>query len=80
MSAPDRNWTARRANAGNSTYFPDRVVPMLPDTLSGDLLLFCTKAWTALALRWKCRLTPRATRPGTRFHRANDALCRKLDL
>ncbi len=22
---------------GNSTYFPDRVVPMLPDTLSGDL-------------------------------------------
>ncbi|WP_372804908.1 ribonuclease R [Loktanella salsilacus] len=24
-------------NRGNSTYFPDRVVPMLPDTLSGDL-------------------------------------------
>ena len=23
---------------GNSTYFPDRVVPMLPDILSGDLL------------------------------------------
>ena len=22
---------------GNSTYFPDRVVPMLPDSLSGDL-------------------------------------------
>ncbi len=22
---------------GNSTYFPDRVVPMLPDVLSGDL-------------------------------------------
>ncbi|MFX8883407.1 RNB domain-containing ribonuclease, partial [Acinetobacter baumannii] len=22
---------------GNSTYFPDRVVPMLPDKLSGDL-------------------------------------------
>ena len=22
---------------GNSTYFPDRVVPMLPDRLSGDL-------------------------------------------
>ncbi len=22
---------------GNSTYFPDRVVPMLPDILSGDL-------------------------------------------
>jgi len=24
-------------NRGNSTYFPDRVVPMLPDLLSGDL-------------------------------------------
>ncbi|GAA3859698.1 ribonuclease R [Celeribacter arenosi] len=24
-------------NRGNSTYFPDRVVPMLPDRLSGDL-------------------------------------------
>ncbi|NNU79718.1 ribonuclease R [Halovulum dunhuangense] len=24
-------------NRGNSTYFPDRVVPMLPETLSGDL-------------------------------------------
>ncbi len=24
-------------NRGNSTYFPDRVVPMLPDMLSGDL-------------------------------------------
>jgi len=24
-------------NRGNSTYFPDRVVPMLPDILSGDL-------------------------------------------
>ena len=29
----DREARAR----GNSTYFPDRVVPMLPDTLSGDL-------------------------------------------
>ncbi|MGP3696816.1 ribonuclease R [Rhodobacter sp. NSM] len=32
-SALDRE--ARRR--GNSTYFPDRVVPMLPDALSGDL-------------------------------------------
>ncbi len=32
-SALDRE--ARRR--GNSSYFPDRVVPMLPDTLSGDL-------------------------------------------
>ena len=32
-----RRSTARRSNRGNSTYFPDRVVPMLPDRLSGDL-------------------------------------------
>jgi ribonuclease R len=32
-SALDREARAR----GNSTYFPDRVVPMLPDRLSGDL-------------------------------------------
>ena len=32
-SALDREAKRR----GNSTYFPDRVVPMLPDTLSGDL-------------------------------------------
>ena len=32
-SALDRE--ARRR--GNSTYFPDRVVPMLPEALSGDL-------------------------------------------
>ena len=31
----DLDREARRR--GNSTYFPDRVVPMLPDTLSGDL-------------------------------------------
>ncbi len=28
---------AEARRRGNSTYFPDRVVPMLPDTLSGDL-------------------------------------------
>jgi ribonuclease R len=33
QSALDREARKR----GNSTYFPDRVVPMLPDTLSGDL-------------------------------------------
>ncbi|SEW30086.1 RNAse R [Aliiroseovarius sediminilitoris] len=31
----DLDFEARRR--GNSTYFPDRVVPMLPDRLSGDL-------------------------------------------
>jgi ribonuclease R len=33
QSALDREARSR----GNSTYFPDRVVPMLPDILSGDL-------------------------------------------
>jgi ribonuclease R len=33
LSALDREARKR----GNSTYFPDRVVPMLPDRLSGDL-------------------------------------------
>ncbi len=28
---------AEARNRGNSSYFPDRVVPMLPDALSGDL-------------------------------------------
>jgi ribonuclease R len=32
-SALDREARKR----GNSTYFPDRVVPMLPERLSGDL-------------------------------------------
>lgn len=31
------NWTGEARKRGNSTYFPDRVVPMLPDVLSGDL-------------------------------------------
>ena len=34
---PDSPLDREARKRGNSTYFPDRVVPMLPDTLSGDL-------------------------------------------
>ena len=34
---PGSGLDAEARHRGNSTYFPDRVVPMLPDTLSGDL-------------------------------------------
>ena len=34
---PDTALDREARKRGNSTYFPDRVVPMLPDVLSGDL-------------------------------------------
>ncbi|MGD9917056.1 MAG: RNB domain-containing ribonuclease, partial [Paenirhodobacter sp.] len=49
-SALDREARKR----GNSTYFPDRVVPMLPDRLSGDLCsLHVHVARAVLAVRMK---------------------------
>ena len=69
-SALDREARLR----GNSTYFPDRVVPMLPDRLSGDLcsLHEGVERGLAIAVRY-CRIprwpgtiwtTPRATCAG----------------
>ena len=46
-SALDREAKKR----GNSTYFPDRVVPMLPDRLSGDL---CSLHEGVPAPAWRC--------------------------
>ncbi|WP_149140403.1 ribonuclease R [Gemmobacter caeruleus] len=63
-SALDRE--ARRR--GNSTYFPDRVVPMLPDVLSGDLCSLhegVDRACMAVAIR----IDARGNKIGHRFTR-----------
>ena len=58
-SALDREALKR----GNSTYFPDRVVPMLPEKLSGDL----------------CSLHPGVKRPCMAVHIRIDAGGRKIE-
>jgi exoribonuclease II len=62
---------------GNSTYFPDRVVPMLPDRPVGRPVFACMKTWTVPASRCGCAST--ATGPQDRtpiFIRAIMQLCR----
>ena len=55
-------------NRGNSTYFPDRVVPMLPDRLSGDLCsLHEGVARACIAVRM--RLDAQGNKIGHRFVR-----------
>ncbi len=64
-SALDREARKR----GNSTYFPDRVVPMLPDILSGDLCsLHEGVDRPVIALRM--RLDAQGNKTGHSFHRA----------
>ena len=56
-------------NRGNSTYFPDRVVPMLPDVLSGDLCSLhegVERACLAVAMR----IDAEGTKINHTFHRA----------
>ncbi|EKE44997.1 ribonuclease R [Oceaniovalibus guishaninsula JLT2003] len=54
---------------GNSTYFPDRVVPMLPEALSGDLCSLHEGADRAcIAVRMV--LDARGAKRSHRFHRA----------
>ena len=64
-SALDREARKR----GNSSYFPDRVVPMLPDALSGDLCSLHEGAdRPVIAVR--LRLDSAGTLTGHAFHRA----------
>jgi len=55
-------------NRGNSTYFPDRVVPMLPDVLSGDL---CSlhEAVDRACIAVEMRITAEGEKIGHRFVR-----------
>ena len=63
-SALDRDALER----GNSVYFPDRVVPMLPERISNDLCsLRSGEDRPALAVR--LRLDPRGRKLSHRFHR-----------
>ena len=65
QSALDREARLR----GNSTYFPDRVVPMLPDRLSGDLCsLHEGLERPVIAVRMK--LDAKGRKVGHRFTRA----------
>jgi ribonuclease R len=64
-SALDRE--ARRR--GNSSYFPDRVVPMLPDVLSGDLCSLHEHVDRA-CLAVEMRIDPHGAKIGHRFCRA----------
>ncbi|MEL6550870.1 MAG: ribonuclease R [Pseudomonadota bacterium] len=63
-SALDREARKR----GNSTYFPDRVVPMLPDILSGDL---CSlhEGVTRACLAVEMKISPEGALLGSRFTR-----------
>jgi len=56
-------------NRGNSTYFPDRVVPMLPDRLSGDLCSLHENVPRA-ALAVRLVLDAQGNKIGHRFVRA----------
>lgn len=56
-------------NRGNSTYFPDRVVPMLPDRLSGDLCSLHEGVPRA-CIAVRMQIDAFGQKIGHRFHRA----------
>ena len=56
-------------NRGNSTYFPDRVVPMLPDRLSGDLCSLHEGVARAVIAVWM-KLDSKGRKLSHRFTRA----------
>ncbi|MEZ5724202.1 MAG: ribonuclease R [Paracoccaceae bacterium] len=53
---------------GNSTYFPDRVVPMLPDVLSGDLCSLHEGVDRAV-IAVRMRIDAQGNKIGQNFHR-----------
>ncbi|MEM8789543.1 MAG: ribonuclease R [Pseudomonadota bacterium] len=59
---------AAARDRGNSTYFPDRVVPMLPEALSADLCSLHAGA-DRPCLAVEIRLAPDGTKTGHRFTR-----------
>ncbi|MFD1794540.1 ribonuclease R [Paracoccus aurantiacus] len=63
-SALDREARKR----GNSTYFPDRVVPMLPDVLSGDLCSLHEGVDRAV-IAVRMRIDAQGNKIGQKFHR-----------
>src|SRR5690606_40047865 len=56
-------------NRGNSTYFPARVVPMLPDRLSGDLCSLPEGVARAVLAVWM-KLDSKGRKISHRFTRA----------
>lgn len=66
---PGSTLDAEARKRGNSTYFPDRVVPMLPDRLSGDLCsLHEGVARACIAVRMQ--ITEDGEKRAHTFHRA----------
>ncbi|PVA10285.1 ribonuclease R [Pelagivirga sediminicola] len=60
---------AEARNRGNSSYFPDRVVPMLPDRLSGDLCSLHEGVPRA-CIAVRMRINEFGEKIGQSFHRA----------
>ncbi|MDO5756183.1 MAG: ribonuclease R [Rhodobacterales bacterium] len=60
---------AEARNRGNSSYFPDRVVPMLPDRLSGDLCSLHEGVPRA-CIAVRMRIDEFGEKIGQSFHRA----------
>ena len=65
---PNSNLDREARKRGNSTYFPDRVVPMLPDHLSGDLCSLHEDVPRA-CLAVRMQISAEGVKLGQSFHR-----------